>query len=765
MRISSRSRTLALLLALLFALTAALVTGIGSAGADHREGHQNASSDHKGCNDKNKEKNKHCEDGSASPPPLPAPFTDLTAFATKTGFRAVVAWSANEPVSGIVRYGTDPGVLNQIAVAPGPPDTAQLAILDGLTTGETYHFLVEDVLSGVTTPVDTFEATNAYTAYGPNIEDGNPLAKPNVYTVDLVVQLDSQSLPDDVSALQALNDIAAGINVLAERLYDALDGYGRIGNVLITDTLIDHAGTIPGVLPVHVRGACDTPTNKADFLITTSVPFDSHTFGYAINEPCTPFYVGRAGQLVLPWEGDLHFGYVATHEMMHYGFGAPDLYPGSPGGLATGADCRNLAWDGSLMYNDGGWKGQRWELTEVDRNQTLTPCTMGTSEFTWDRIQSRYMNVPETSALEDVFNTRARGNRDGGALNILVLDRELGGSTLTAYTPDDTNEADCGTPGSSTSFEDAQGDATWFIVDTGVPALNDPALDVLRGAVSYLDDGDGQPSDADTIRFEIEVDDLRELPATGSHGEHFDFGLSAGGDYLLVASWDRTDPGPVYQLQQLAPTRMTVADTDDGIVGTWNLETDVITIDLPAVIQDAAGNVVFGVDGGSTLAGFGITSRRIDVVIVPDADHASGGCPVAVPGDPLPPPPPPPADGSLSPESPEYTWSGGPTTDVGLLYPSCDDGISGDVCDEELVDVTVPVGGATLTVSITADLADLNDFDLLLYAPNGTLLDESANAGSDETISVDVTASGVYKVVVRTFTAVEASYDGLATLS
>jgi hypothetical protein len=127
------------------------------------------------------------------------PFTDVTAFATKTGFRAVVAWSATERVAGVVRYGTDPAALDQVAPAPGAPDTAQLVILDGLTTGATYHYVVEDLLSGAVTPVQTFEATNAYTDYD---------EAAGVYTLDLLVQLDSQSLPEGTAGLLALEDIA-----------------------------------------------------------------------------------------------------------------------------------------------------------------------------------------------------------------------------------------------------------------------------------------------------------------------------------------------------------------------------------------------------------------------------------------------------------------------------------------------------------------------------------------------------------------------------
>lgn len=417
-------------------------------------------------------------------------FTDLEGFATKTGFRGIFAWQTTAPVDGLVHYGTDPGNLTQTTRAiPGAADTAGMAIAEGLSIGATYYWQVEDLLTGEMSEVSSFKAANAYTDW-----DGS------IYTLDILVQLDSQSLPPGVRSDLALQNIAAGMNVFAERLYDAMDGFARLGNVLVTDTNLDFGANIP-FQPV----ACFTGiTNAADVLIETSVPFDSHTFGgWSIEDPCISFYVGRLGQLVVPWglggsAEDLHFGYVSTHEMMHYAFNAPDLY--NITNATDPAGCRNLTWDGSVMHNSGGWNGSRWDLTELDRNPALTPCDhQHNANWTWDALRTRYTNVPLRPAgpIDHIVDTKARGNADGGALDIRILDREPGMSTLTGFLPNDgtilTNP--CSEPGFT------------VLTDASYDSLTArPEHDVFFAAIA-------EPFDlgAGKIVFTLEVDSLEAL--------------------------------------------------------------------------------------------------------------------------------------------------------------------------------------------------------------------------------------------------------------
>lgn len=361
-------------------------------------------------------------------------FSEVVGFAAKTGFRGVFAWQATQPVEGIVHYGTSPTKLARVVEpTPNVAAAAQMAVVDDLAfpgrAGRTWYFQVEDKRTGQRSEIVTLDARNAYTNW--DTEDG-------VYTLNLVVQLDTQDLPDTIDGDQGLRDIAASVNILAERTYDALDGFARIGKVIVTDTLVD----VPAGNALSARATCAPGSSYSDVVFESAPPFDSHTSYYGIERGCANIFLGRQGWLVANrWPHDLEVGYTATHELMHYGFGTPDLY-NVGGGFPTTDACRNLEWDGSLMHNSGGWNPEtgRWELTELDRNPTLTPCAMDSQgEYSWETARSRYVNVPEraTGPIEHIVDTQARGNEDGGELEIWILDRTPTGSSLSRFTPDD----------------------------------------------------------------------------------------------------------------------------------------------------------------------------------------------------------------------------------------------------------------------------------------------------------------------------------------
>lgn len=356
---------------------------------------------------------------------LAAEFQQVIGFSTKTGFRAVFAWQTDRPVSGLVEYTVDGGEPRTARPLANARDTAQMAVVDGLEPGQRISYRIRDQLGDGASTERSFTAGNAYTSW-----NGSS------YTLNALVQLDSKALPDGVPWDQGLGDLAAGISVMSERLYDAMDGYARMGVVLITDTVLNYPVNIPfgatanlgkaGCAPMFMDGTGAVGPTVADFLVQTSIPFDSHTYGgWMIDNPCIGFYIGRVGQLVAPWQDDLHIGYVMTHELMHYAFNAPDLYS-----LNSDADCKNLDWDGSLMYNEGGWNGSRWELTELDRNASATPCSHGTQPYTWDALRERYVRVPAAATPQHIVDSAARGNANGGALEVWVLDNNPAGSRL-----------------------------------------------------------------------------------------------------------------------------------------------------------------------------------------------------------------------------------------------------------------------------------------------------------------------------------------------
>ncbi len=535
-------------------------------------------------------------------------FERVEAFTTKTGFRAVFAWQASEPVLVTVEYGTDPENLDRVAgFLPTSPDTAGVAFADLREdledmswTGETFHYRLVDERTGTATETRSLVAENAYLDH-----DGTQ------YTLDLVVQLDSEELPAEVPADQALQDIAQGISVMAERTYDALDGHARVGNVLVTDTNLDHAANVP-----FAPFACETEgTNLADVLVQTSVPFDSHTFRGAVEDSCLQINLGRVGQLVIPWEDDLHFGYTAAHELMHYAFFAPDLYP-----EASDADCRNLEWDGSLMHNTGGWNGAEWILSELDRSPDVTPCEHGTQPWTWDEARARYVELPpsDTPPEDGDEDLRARGAEDGGALDIMVLDREPGSSTLTTFTPDDDPGPTFGVECTATGPQvvDPAGDATDLAIGTDAMP-NEPSLDVLEGRFSW------DPT-SEALTAHIVVDDLVDTPPPGALGRYFRYGFTHDGtSYTFVLAGDLL--GEEFRLvdNSQGATGTTIVD---GLEGSFDADEDEITVTLPAAEFAAAKPDAEPIAQGTVLDGFSILAQRYVGVLTLTADSAGGAC-------------------------------------------------------------------------------------------------------------------------------------------
>lgn len=526
-------------------------------------------------------------------------FLETDGFATKTGFRGVFVWRTSQPVTGVVRYGESPEELTQsVSAVPGAPDTSQIAVVSNLVRGRTYYWQVEDTLTGVKSEIKSFEAKNAYTSWNGE-----------VYTINMLVQLDLESLPPDIPHDLALQDIADGMNIFAERLYDALDGYARLGKVVITDTNLDYAVNQPFGDPAG-GVACDGEnTTVADVVVQTTIPFDSHTWsGWAIDNPCIAFYVGRIGQLVVPWEDELHFGHVASHELMHYAFNSPDLY--TVEGPVT-VDCRNLDWDGSLMHNTGGFVG-KWELTELDRNPTLTPCFHGNEPYSWDVLRTRYTEVPlnPDGPIQNMFDLEARGHPDGDGLSIWILDREPATSTLTAMAPDDTVPP-CGAE--HPQVVDPAGDATR--ISTGVliaepdPGLgSDDNLDITRGFLRW-------DAAANALVFSIEVRDLKEMLAppaiTHSYRWYFDY---AGRRYQIRAN--RNIDGSESRELRLGTT---VVRT--GLPGGFDVASDTVTIVLDGIPGAPA------LVPGEKLAGFELYGRRdFSSVSSLTSDVALGSC-------------------------------------------------------------------------------------------------------------------------------------------
>lgn len=120
-------------------------------------------------------------------------------------------------------------------------------------------------------------------------------------------------------------------------------------------------------------------------------------------------------------------------------------------------------------------------------------------------------------------------------------------------------------------------------------------------------------------------------------------------------------------------------------------------------------------------------------------------------------------DATISSSNPSYSWGRGPITDSTFVF-GCS-GMSQYSCDTRLIDIAIPAGGGTLTFTLDSDLADVNDFDLYVFDPDGTQFGSIAVEGSHGAFSKAATKSGVYRVVVQAFLTVESSYQASVKLS
>lgn len=182
-----------------------------------------------------------------------------------------------------------------------------------------------------------------------------------------------------------------------------------------------------------------------------------------------------------------------------------------------------------------------------------------------------------------------------------------------------------------------------------------------------------------------------------------------------------------------------------GLVGDGGLATD-STLCGPSALAIGEAGDLFIADSGNNMI------RRIE--------RATTG------RLPFPDPPKiPPSDGTLSESNSSYSWPGQVTTHSSALF-GCSEpsAATGRACDEKRIDVNLPAGvdQATLRLAISAGFEDINDFDFIVVGPDGNSW-RSEKYGN-EYLDMEITTSGTYIVQVRAWTAVNASYQGLAEL-
>ncbi|MFL6192785.1 MAG: sialidase family protein [Thermoanaerobaculia bacterium] len=115
-----------------------------------------------------------------------------------------------------------------------------------------------------------------------------------------------------------------------------------------------------------------------------------------------------------------------------------------------------------------------------------------------------------------------------------------------------------------------------------------------------------------------------------------------------------------------------------------------------------------------------------------------------------------PTAGSVSQASPQTAWSGGPNL---LAAGTACGGPANSKCDNYKLTINPPSGNFQVEVTLTPQLAD--DYDLEVYAPNGTLAGTSGNGvGAVEKVVLNNPAGGVYTVSAAPYVAIRAYSAG-----
>ncbi|MCW2793846.1 MAG: exported protein of unknown function, putative Peptidase domain [Nocardioides sp.] len=194
-----------------------------------------------------------------------------------------------------------------------------------------------------------------------------------------------------------------------------------------------------------------------------------------------------------------------------------------------------------------------------------------------------------------------------GLVDVLAAVEELTGATAAP-----TDEATCPADG---AFTDPEGDAS-SVLGAGTPLPSDAALDVTD---SWLT---SDPATSD-VTFHWKVSDLAASPGgQEGTGEYFDYNFTFGGAGYYLGATRTLEDGTSFVLGQLGTTRTTLAS---DLPGSFDPDADEISVTLPAARWASLG-LPGTLTAGQQIAGLEIVARRSLVLLVPDADTATGGC-------------------------------------------------------------------------------------------------------------------------------------------
>ena len=280
-------------------------------------------------------------------------------------------------------------------------------------------------------------------------------------------------------------------------------------------------------------------------------------------------------------------------------------------------------------------------------------------------------------------------------------------------------------------------------------APSEPALDLRRVVLGWS-----------TARrapvFRVQVVDLQPTDPPASNGLWFDIGFTHAGRALELRA-QRVGMA-VVSFSLRTPDGTTIAS---GLEGRFDAAADLVSIILkpgdlagaglpPVTEPDRIGRI--SVDSYRIVGAVGIGTDRADAHC--DFIPSSGAVPPVPPGAMLRP------KASVTLGAPALRWTGGPFLDA-TLGPCTTR--TDAACDNHHLQVEVPPGGATLRVKVVPE-AFVDDFDLVVYGPDGIVDQSGRPPGETEVVVARVFHPGVYTVQVTPFATAGGTYDASVDL-
>lgn len=297
----------------------------------------------------------------------------LAWAALKTGFRAVVVWSSEQPTTASLRYQV--GNLPEVTLAESVPTKVHLFVVNELPVGQTFCF--RPVVGGQAGPLHAMRLANAMNAYDPN---AGPFG---IYTVNLLALVNEGG---------DLSEVENGMTNFASRLWDATDGYVRAGATIVIDAdyLHHNSGWVTCYIVRPNWPACN---RVFDVIFTEDAAPQgaASTYRKGISNPDAAIWMNMHWQAV---PGPISLddpGAVLLHEVGHYAFNMDDLY-GDPV-VPDAQDCDFPQYSMSIM---GGSR----QMTEFD--DALHPCTGQGPNYvpSWTLLRGEFPKIPERKQID-----------------------------------------------------------------------------------------------------------------------------------------------------------------------------------------------------------------------------------------------------------------------------------------------------------------------------------------------------------------------------